>query len=67
MAARIAEVSASIDMRAVDLLCERIHDAARVSIYGLLKAGGVAFNLQSDLLMLGKRTSTSTSYAEQMR
>ena len=54
-------------MRAVDLLCERIHDAARVSIYGLLKAGGVAFNLQSALLMLGKRTSTSTSYAEQMR
>lgn len=65
--ARIAEVSASIDMRAVDLLCERIHDAARVSTYGLLKAGGVAFNLQSDLLVLGKRATTSTSYAEQMR
>ena len=65
--ARIAEVFASLDMRAVDRLCERIHDAARVSIYGLLKAGGVAFNLQSDLLMLGKRATTSTSYVEQMK
>lgn len=25
-----------------------------VGIFGLLKAGAVAFNLQSDLLMLGK-------------
>ena len=39
----------------------------QVGIFGLLKAGAVAFNLQSDLLMLGKQTYSHISYKQQLQ
>ena len=38
-----------------------------MGIFGLLKAGSVAINLQGDLLMLGKQVYTNISYTQQMQ
>ena len=50
----ITMVEKSIDMQQINALCKEIQKYQQVGIFGLLKAGAVAFNLQSDLLMLGK-------------
>ena len=50
----ITMVEKSIDIQQIDALCKEIQKYEQVGIFGLLKAGAVAFNLQSDLLMLGK-------------
>ena len=50
----ITMVEKSIDMQQINVLCKEIQKYQQVGIFGLLKAGAVAFNLQSDLLMLGK-------------
>ena len=45
---------------------KEIQKYEQVGIFGLLKAGAVAFNLQSDLLMLGKQTYSNISYKQQL-
>lgn len=62
----IQQVASSIDMHQIRKLCLSIQQHERVAIFGLLKAGSVALNLQVDLLMLGKRVYTQVSYASQM-
>lgn len=48
----ITMVEKSIDMQQIDALCKEIQKYQQVGIFGLLKAGAVAFNLQSDLLII---------------
>ena len=45
----ITMVEKSIDMQQINALCKEIQKYQQVGIFGLLKAGAVAFNLQSDL------------------
>ena len=63
----ITMVEKSIDMQQIDALCKEIQKYQQVGIFGLLKAGAVAFNLQSDLLMLGKQTYSHISYKQQLQ
>ena len=60
-------VEESIDMQQIDLLCKEIKKHDHIAIFGLLKAGSVAFNLQSDLLMLGKQAYSNISYKQQLQ
>lgn len=62
----IAAVEQSIDMSAVQRLCQDIATYQQITVFGLLKASGVALNLQCDLLMLGKRVNTHIAYQEQL-
>lgn len=62
----IQMVENSVSMDRIDSLCDAIHQHEHVALYGLLKASGVALNLQGDLLMLGKQSFTSISYAHQI-
>ena len=62
----ITMVEKSIDMQQINALCKEIQKYQQVGIFGLLKAGAVAFNLQSDLLMLGKQTYSHISYKQQL-
>ena len=48
----ITMVEKSIDIQQIDALCKEIQKYQQVGIFGLLKAGAVAFNLQSDLLII---------------
>lgn len=57
----------SIDMENIVKLCDDIYNYQNIAIFGLLKAGGVALNLQCDLLMLGKQTYTNISYLQQIQ
>ena len=63
----ITMVEKSIDIQQIDSLCKEIQKYEQVGIFGLLKAGAVAFNLQSDLLMLGKQTYSNISYKQQLQ
>ena len=54
-------------MDAVIDLCKDINEYQKVAIFGLLKAGAVAFNLQGDLLMLNKQVYTNISYSQQIQ
>lgn len=57
----------SMDMSLIEKLCKEIKNHSNVAIFGLLKAGSVALNLQGDLLMLGKQVYTHISYHEQIQ
>ena len=63
----ITMVEKSIDIQQIDLLCKEIKKHDHIAIFGLLKAGSAAFNLQSDLLMLGKQTYSNISYKQQLQ
>lgn len=63
----ITMVADTLDEKQLDKLCDDIKNYQQVAIFGLLKAGAVALNLQSDLLMLGKKVYTNISYQEQMQ
>ena len=63
----IEMVEESIAMQQIDLLCKEIKKHDHIAIFGLLKAGSVAFNLQSNLLMLGKQTYSNISYKQQLQ
>ena len=56
----------SIDIQKIKLLCKDILKYKNIYIFGLLKAETAAFNLQSDLLMLGKQSITNLSYNQQL-
>lgn len=60
-------VERSVDMRAIIDLCQDIEKYKKVAVFGLLKAGSVAINLQGDLLMLGKQVYTNVSYTQQIQ
>ncbi len=62
----VSMVEKTLDIEMIEELCKDIHDYQSVSIFGLLKAGSVAFNLQSDLMILGKQVYTNISYTQQM-
>lgn len=63
----ITMVEQSINMKQIEVLCQDIQKYHHIGIFGLLKAGAVAFNLQSDLLMLGKQTYSHISYKQQLQ
>ncbi|WP_294578440.1 MurR/RpiR family transcriptional regulator [uncultured Thomasclavelia sp.] len=63
----INQVANSLDIKAIIELCQDIKKYKRVAIFGLLKAGAVALNLQVDLLMLGKQVYTNISYSQQIQ
>ena len=63
----IQMVKDTIDVYQLIKLCNDIKQYKRVGIFGLLKAGSVAINLQGDLLMLGKQVYTNISYTQQMQ
>lgn len=63
----ITMVEQSINMKQIEVLCQDIQKYHHIGIFGLLKAGAAAFNLQSDLLMLGKQTYSHISYKQQLQ
>lgn len=63
----IQMVQNSIDVNQLIKLCDDIKKFKRVGVFGLLKAGSVAINLQGDLLMLGKQVYTNISYTQQIQ
>lgn len=60
-------VKNSVDLTKIQPICDDIRKYKRVAVFGLLKAGSVAINLQGDLLMLGKQVYTNVSYTEQIK
>lgn len=62
----IDQVIRSIQPKQIQQLCLDIRRYQKVALFGLMKAGSVALNLQSDLLMQGKVTYTKISYKQQM-
>ena len=56
----------TIDEKQIIKLCQDIKNYQRVAIFGLLKAGSVAINLQGDFLMLNKQIYTNISYPQQI-
>ena len=62
----ICMVEKTIDKTQMLKLCQDMHQYQKVALFGLLKAGSVAMNLQSDLLMLGKQVYTNISYSQQL-
>ena len=65
--ASIRQAQETVDMRAISRLCGELKKYRRTAVFGLLKAGAVALNLQGDLLMLGKQVYTNISYSQQMQ
>ncbi len=62
----ITMVEKTINKNQILKLCQDIHQYQKIALFGLLKAGSVAMNLQSDLLMLGKQVYTNISYLQQI-
>ena len=62
----IQMVKNTIDEKQIIKLCQDIKNYQRVAIFGLLKAGSVAINLQGDFLMLNKQIYTNISYPQQI-
>lgn len=62
----IDRVTHSLDLKQIRRLCLDLQHYERVAIFGLMKAGAAALNLQSDLLLQGKVTYTKISYKQQM-
>ena len=62
----LEQVRASIDMKKLRKLCVDITRYERIAVFGLLKAEGVAMNLQTDLTLLGKHAVTKLPFSEQI-
>lgn len=62
----LERVRNSIDMQKLRRLCVDIRRYKRVAVFGVLKAEGVAMNLQTDLIMQGKSVVTKLPFAEQI-
>ena len=62
----IERVRKSLDMNKMRALCCDIRKYSRVAVFGVLKAEGVAINLQTDLIMQGKYVVTKLPFSEQM-
>lgn len=63
----LERVRKSLDMEQLYRLAQDICDYRNVSIFGMLKAETVAMNLQSDLTMLGKASTTKVRFSQQCR
>ena len=61
----LERVRNSLDMNQLYRLAKDIHSHKKVSIFGMLKAETVAMNLQCDLAMLGKLSTTKVRFSEQ--
>ena len=59
------QVAGSLDPHMLHQLVTDIHRYKKVALFGLLKAETVAMNLQSDLMILGKQTTTKVSVSLQ--
>jgi len=59
------QVTSSIDVNSLNAIVKDIYRYDNVALFGLLKAETVAMNLQSDLMILGKQTTTKVSVALQ--
>ena len=62
----IERVRKSLDMTKMRALCCDIRKYSKVAVFGVLKAEGVAINLQTDLVMQGKYVVTKLPFSEQM-
>ncbi len=62
----IERVRKSLDMNKLRTLCCDIRKYSKVAVFGVLKAEGVAINLQTDLVMQGKYVVTKLPFSEQM-
>ena len=62
----LERVRRSIDMNQLLRLCEEIRATDKIAVFGILKAEGVAMNLQADLMLLGKTVITKLPFAEQI-
>ena len=62
----LERVRRSIDMKKLRQLCMDIRRYRRVAVFGVLKAEGVAMNLQTDLMLQGKTVVTKLPFAEQI-
>lgn len=63
---RLNMLAEHLNLHQIHQLCVDLKQYENVAIFGLLKAGAVCLNLQTDLLMLGKRTYTTISYKQQI-
>ena len=61
----LEKVRGSLDMELLYRLAQDIRAYKNVAIFGMLKAETVAMNLQSDLTMLGKISTTKLRFSEQ--
>jgi len=61
----LERVRSSLDMDLLYQLAKDIRRYKKVAIFGMLKAETVAMNLQSDLTMLGKVSTTKLRFSEQ--
>ena len=59
-------VRRSVDMEKLRQLCLDIRRYRRIAVFGVLKAEGVAMNLQTDLTLLGKTVVTKLPFSEQI-
>lgn len=57
----------TLDLEAVEKLCDDIHQVQKIYIFGLLKGESAALCLSADLLALGKDVCTAVSYSDQMK
>ncbi len=62
----LERVRNSIDMNKLRQLCLDIRSYRRVAVFGVLKAEGVAMNLQADLMLQGKTVVTKLPFSEQI-
>ncbi|MCI8547175.1 MurR/RpiR family transcriptional regulator [Pseudoflavonifractor sp. 60] len=62
----LEKVRSSLDMELLYRLAQDIYVYKNVAIFGMLKAETVAMNLQSDLTMLGKVSTTKVRFSEQI-
>ena len=62
----LKDVRDSISMEKIERLCRDIREYDKVAVFGVLKAEGVAMNLQADLAMQGKFVITKLPFSEQM-
>jgi DNA-binding MurR/RpiR family transcriptional regulator len=65
-ASAVRLVAQTLDLKKVHHLCRDIDHYENIYLFGLMKAGSVAANLHSDLLMLGKVTNCKLPYEQQI-
>ena len=63
----LEQVRESIDMKKLYQLAEEIRDHEKVYVFGILKGETAAMNLQTDLVMLGKKAITKVRYSQQLQ
>ncbi len=63
----LERVRNSLDMNLLYRLAKDIRSYSKIAIFGMLKAETVAMNLQSDLTMLGKVSTTKLRFSEQVK